>query len=702
MTIVATVALIVSAAAPTSAAGPNRVRKPSASKRLPFDDRMAGADRKVALHAFDLLWDAAESNDWRPVQERTRLLLASRVVAGPWEPKAVACLAYCALFAEYVPSFQRLKLSGEERREFQRWLLVNPRLTRRFLFALTDADVPCNAVSVLYELGRRNAETVARCPDLAVAMAIVFDDDRTPPDEYAVTFDWLSGGRGSLAYDVAVVPHEVARYLVGVKVSPAERAWAFNRYRAESDLDDVYHDVEYDRDALTGKRPKNISGKYYTLMNLHAYGGTCGDQAYYAAQVGRILGFPVAEIQHSGPGIIGHCWCLQLLPGRGGFFWQEVGGEGFGWIVDPATGRTGSDQMLAFLLQSLNVSDEQRDVSAALAQVALRIPEWVRIDLPAGPEELIRLAAPENSSNGAEPKVPYFLQKRDLEPVAVLQSALSVDPFNTSAWVAVESLGQRGQIAPAALAGFMSRLEALTGRRLPDVLHFAVMKVASRLPPADAIRFLDAAWKDLTPEQIRRSPKLAGDLLITVADLYAQDGQPQEALSRYESAIAVSAEAEYVPTVIRALEKALPIARRTGQVPRFVHACEAIFEDNKDPRFGLEIGRVLHGAGLSQRAVLWLRYVYDRTKRDTPGRYDSLRLAVTILAELQEYAHAAQWCAELYDTTLHPADGQMLVGLLQAMGRDREAQAVMLRVQQIEYQRRQQVEADAAKRAQKN
>ena len=87
--------------------------------------------------------------------------------------------------------------------------------------------------------------------------------------------------------------------------------------------------------------------------------------------------------------------------------------------------------------------------------------------------------------------------------------------------------------------------------------------------------------------------------------------------------------------------------------------------------FGQAIGAIAAKAGRSRQAVEWLRYVFDGAERDQPGRYDALRKAIDLLFEMQELELAAQWCVELYDTTLHPDNGRRSAELLSAGGRRR-------------------------------
>ncbi|MCP4251577.1 MAG: hypothetical protein GY778_31455, partial [bacterium] len=275
-------ALVTPGAAPADGDDRRPIVRPAVSERVPFYDRLPPADRKVALHAYDLLWNTTETHSWEAIRKDLRTLVASRAVAGPWNPKAVTALAYCWMFAAYVPLLDDDSLSPFERGRFQRWLLAHRNVTRRFLFAITDRDDVADAVEVLHELYDHSPDRALRHPDLAAAMAIVFDDVAASARQRQDTFHWLTSSEVTTAFDVANLPHELARYLVVHHISRDERRWAVRRFDGDVNLDNVYHDVEYDRDALTGKRPRQLAGKKYTLPNIHDYGGTCGDQTYYA------------------------------------------------------------------------------------------------------------------------------------------------------------------------------------------------------------------------------------------------------------------------------------------------------------------------------------------------------------------------------------------------------------------------------------
>ncbi len=134
-----------------------------------------------------------------------------------------------------------------------------------------------------------------------------------------------------------------------------------------------------------------------------------------------------------------------------------------------------------------------------------------------------------------------------------------------------------------------------------------------------------------------------------------------------------------------------------GRLDLLDAAIRLVFDRTEDAVFGQAIGAIAAKAGHPKQAVEWLRYVFDCTKRDEAGRYDALRTAIELLSEMRELELAAQWCIELYETTLHPDDGRRLAELLAAGGRRDGPARVLEAVEQAERQRQWQVEVEAAR-----
>ncbi|MCH7701280.1 MAG: hypothetical protein IID37_06300, partial [Planctomycetes bacterium] len=623
--------LCVATAGPPNVLPKQAIRKPAIRDRVPFYTLMSGSDRKVALHAFDLLWAATEEQDWHRVQGLLRRLVAARLVAGPWESEAVTALTYCYLFSAYVPEFRDGKLTGPELAEFQRWLLTHPELTRRFIFGIADADQPGPATGIVHLLYKNLPERAVRFPDLTTAMAVVFDEGTPSETQLLDTFRWLTDSRLDRAWNVGSLPHELARYLLDVRLSRDDRFWAYARYRTRPNLEKIYDDLEYDEDAFSSKRPKKIQGFAYTLPNLLAVGGTCVDQTYYANQIGRTLGFPMVTIEHGGPGTIGHRWCLQLVAGANGYRWQEVGGSGFGWITDPATGRKGSDQTLGFLLGSLAQLETQREIASALTQIVLRIPDWNRAAVPTESNELRALTETKYDPT-ATPA--YYLVRRQLQPGWVIQEALRADPYHATTWAAIEALGAVGSLRADELALLYQQLARLIGTSYPDVLYLALTGLHLKLPPDQEVHFIEAALASLTKQQLDRAPDMLGRLLIQAGEVLSAQGETAGALDRYERAIGLNE--DDLSTTVRAVELAWPLAAEFGRLDRLDAAIRLIFEKTEDAVFGQAIGAIAAKAGRSRQAVEWLRYVFDGAERDLPGRYDALRKAIDLLFEMQE------------------------------------------------------------------
>ncbi|MCP4246825.1 MAG: hypothetical protein GY778_07225, partial [bacterium] len=427
-------------------------------------------------------------------------------------------------------------------------------------------------------------------------------------------------------------------------------------------------------------------------------GGTCGDQTYYAAQVGRTLGYPVATIRRDEPGIINHWWCLQLCRVNDEYVWRPAGGEGFGRSIDPATGRVGSDHSLDFLLASLRRGRSRREVAAAMTQVGLRATDWIRAEVPADGDALQRLVTPpgqDDQTNGTMQR--YYTVQRRLDPLWLAKQALEADPYNANAWAAVGRLAADDRIDPSAYADLLDELATLTRPDMADVVYFALLEAYANVPPDHRARFLEAARQAMTPKQIERSPQLAGHLYLLAGDQFAAEKEYEKALDRYRAAIEV--DPDFRPNLVRSLQRALAIASRTDGGEAVEAAAKRLFARTRDAHFGEEIGRVIESAGLTQKAIVWYRHVFDLSDGDDPGRFDSLRRAIRLLDGLGKAGRAALWSKELYDITNHPDDGQRVVQLLRSGGKNAQAKRFQKLVAENERERQKRVATDAARRA---
>jgi tetratricopeptide (TPR) repeat protein len=311
--------------------------------------------------------------------------------------------------------------------------------------------------------------------------------------------------------------------------------------------------------------------------------------------------------------------------------------------------------------------------------------------------ELRTLTATPNPSGAVEGVGSYYTTERKLDPVWLARRALEAEPYNTTAWAAVLTLGRRRQLQPDQLADLLDRLATLAGDHEPEVAYYALLDAFDYLPPEHERPFLEAAGRVLPPEQIYRAPELSANVILLAGDLLAAEKNFEKALHRYKAAIEV--DPDYPPIVVRAVERALPLARQQGKVESFENACRLIFMRTRDPMFGKEIGRIVEEAGLTRRAINWYCWVYDWSNYNAPGRYDSLRSAIRLLMGLEQYYDAERWSRKLYDATTHPLDGRQLVQVLRAMERTKDAAQALQLVQENEHRRLQHVAEQAARRA---
>ena len=279
---------------------------------------------------------------------------------------------------------------------FITWLATLPDLRRDFWLALSPRfdDVPA-AIRVLDELRTARAKAVAKFPQLAIAVAVVHDTPDAlisaryacihgmteqqfpaPPTALEV-FDWFSDDKRQAAF--VFKPHQMSWsmivHLVDLDVSPDERQWALTtQAQRRTDIASLYPLVEYDNDKLEN-RPK-LGSLPYSLANLAAKGGICGDQAHFASRVAKSFGVPAMKVSGEGRyGGMGHAWCGYLTAAKGRPVLEFTGRYQYdfyytGDIFDPQTRTMTLDRYVALSYDGMSLSVAKAQEAAALARAA--------------------------------------------------------------------------------------------------------------------------------------------------------------------------------------------------------------------------------------------------------------------------------------------------------------------------------------------
>lgn len=235
-------------------------------------------------------------------------------------------------------------------------------------FAIESAfDQPIAMVDILVRLDREFPNAFWRYPDLALAIAVVYDVPPPPSwphgqvprsalarawPEATTAFDsWSRWNDSRQSYqDLGGLGVAELRFLVDSPLHPDDVAWARSQAAQPlSRLGESYDRVPYDR-----KRYLHAAytwpGTDYRLKTVLAEGGICVDQAWFASQVGKIRGTPTMIFR--GAGFDGrHAWFGFLdSGGEWRFDAGRFGDDRFvtGYAHDPQTWLSLSDHEIAF------------------------------------------------------------------------------------------------------------------------------------------------------------------------------------------------------------------------------------------------------------------------------------------------------------------------------------------------------------------
>ncbi len=233
------------------------------------------------------------------------------------------------VLAEYAALVE--KEWGQSEEPFRQWIEARPELLEEYLTALEpDRDDFAASLALMRRLCTDHPEAVDIYPELAIAMAVVWDqpdspgfagDSRSqfqafPPPGMATAMDVF---RFYTAKDHPAAEHlkklhwEFLVYVVSNKRSADERNWVMEHYKLEPTTPGkAYMDVPYNMAELKGGQPA-LTGKPYTFANIRKYGGVCTAQADFALPVSRTLGIPAFYGGAGFPRYIGgHSWIMWL------------------------------------------------------------------------------------------------------------------------------------------------------------------------------------------------------------------------------------------------------------------------------------------------------------------------------------------------------------------------------------------------------
>ena len=261
-------------------------------------------------------------------------------------------------------------LSAGLSRELLLALLGNSAASAEFFQLLSPLDNPSEVLGILQKIHRQDPALFAAYPNLALALAVVYDVPPPPwwphgqvpaavlarqlpqPEQVFAYFAKLDRTNATLQR-LGRLPASELKFLVDFVAPFKELDWARqNVPPGLADFGKAYDMVKYRKDRLTANQYEWPGGAY-TLPAVLQQGGICVDQAYFASTAGKAKGIPT--LMFRGAGLDGrHAWFGYLDAGQR---WQldcgRYADQKFvvGLAFDPQTWQDINDHELLFITE---------------------------------------------------------------------------------------------------------------------------------------------------------------------------------------------------------------------------------------------------------------------------------------------------------------------------------------------------------------
>lgn len=289
---------------------------------------------------------------------------------------------------------------------FVDWLAEHPQIRTAFWLALVPGrDRIPEAMKVLDGLRIKTPERVEKFPHLAIAFAVVWDSpavlnsarqhgiwgfvgDQLPTlPTLEANWEYFSNPAHQrwFTYPLNKLAWPMLVYIVNLDISDEERAWAIAKFKgAGNSIKSLYETVPYDFGKLESNSPGSnnwaLGRKKYTIMNLLKYGGVCGDRAFVATRVAKLLGVPAMKCTGLGKGGgAAHAW-YGAMNFRGGRARLEFEGRYqvytyyTGDLIDLQTSSPIMDRELQLMLAGAAFKNFEKYIFAnTLTRIAARL-----------------------------------------------------------------------------------------------------------------------------------------------------------------------------------------------------------------------------------------------------------------------------------------------------------------------------------------
>lgn len=436
-------------------------------------------------------------------------------------------------------------------KEMVSFLLDRPRMCSRFLHALDAQDNLDGALKVLKQLREADPGQFEKWQEFCIAFAVVWDDfqghwwvDRIGPFEDGTmlsNYKYYLKNKSRLVMDPGELPFELGVYVVGTRLSEAERQWILSNVRPQETANpsQLYASVPWTKKLS----PAHNTGEGidYTLANIRQHGGVCMEQAYFSENVLRMHGIPA--VYTSGRGLRdGHAWvgALMMRPKVGwDFSFGRYSYDHYykGEVNDPTAPRSTLPdsvvKMSAALMKAGSIDKiEEGYFWCDAARWAADQPEavWKTIEPEAAAPEAASAAKAKKGASVRGKAPAQELTKAD-RVRALLEKSLKVSPYNGGTWRYLSELAaQDGQMNEEQARFWAGKLFDLTIEEFPDFTVDCVDRfLACIKTPKEKAKLYSKMYTVIA----QKRPDLAADIKIAEGDLWLEQKNVDKALESY-------------------------------------------------------------------------------------------------------------------------------------------------------------------------
>ena len=437
------------------------------------------------------------------------------------------------------------------------FLNANPE-TKETLFTAIDpeTDDPAEAMAVFRDLWKDDPAAVKANDELAVAVAVVWDNPRgvydyrghqmrtkstLPEGVMKVSardnFHYILERKAKLKGPQLQLPWEFQVHTINHKTPNDERDWAVVNYlKYRTGIGAIYKDIVYDQVMLkTKSKVCKLNDKPYTLASIKEYGGVCAMQADFAARVAKSLGVPAEYVGGEAASGGLHAWVMWVevksvqkdavsfeLESYGRYF-----GDNYyiGTLLDPKTGKKITDRELALKLTAVGNAPH----SSRQADLLMR----------------------------AFPIVRDKKQLSTRQQLTYLNKVLTLYPMCDAAWLELAALHRDGKLTDAPEATRLVNKALSTFARFPDFSWKVVDELLT--PQKDRTYRTQTFEKMATAYESLGRPDLACEARLKLVD-YQTDSKDEADRRRAFNGLAQTVrkfpdEGRYVPQMVTRMQE---------------------------------------------------------------------------------------------------------------------------------------------------